>query len=175
MAKTKELLKDTRKKTVDLHQAGKSESTIGKQVGVSKSIMGATVRKWKTYKTTDNLPQSGVPRRISSRGESVRALKMERSHVGFSSMTMIPNTPLGQQKSGFVKSISRSWSGLASVQWRELKLCVAQRQPQNVTSGDLNGGMGHNTSYSVCTPGEDLQETLSLCHCQQRLCDKVLS
>ena len=31
----KELLKDTRKKTVDLHQAGKSESTIGKQVGGS--------------------------------------------------------------------------------------------------------------------------------------------
>ncbi|KAL6474023.1 hypothetical protein MHYP_G00175840 [Metynnis hypsauchen] len=31
MAKTKELLKDTRKKIVDLLQAGKSESTIGKQ------------------------------------------------------------------------------------------------------------------------------------------------
>jgi len=30
MAKTKELSKDTRKKIVDLHQAGKSESTIGK-------------------------------------------------------------------------------------------------------------------------------------------------
>ncbi|KAI4902454.1 hypothetical protein NFI96_000072 [Prochilodus magdalenae] len=29
MAKTKELSKDTRKKVVDLHQAGKSESTIG--------------------------------------------------------------------------------------------------------------------------------------------------
>ncbi|KAL6468015.1 hypothetical protein MHYP_G00236920 [Metynnis hypsauchen] len=32
MAKTKELSKDTRKKIVDLHQAGKSESTIGKQL-----------------------------------------------------------------------------------------------------------------------------------------------
>ncbi|KAL7869582.1 hypothetical protein AOLI_G00135700 [Acnodon oligacanthus] len=32
MAKTKELWKDTRKKIVDVHQAGKSESTIGKQV-----------------------------------------------------------------------------------------------------------------------------------------------
>ncbi|KAL6487507.1 hypothetical protein MHYP_G00041330 [Metynnis hypsauchen] len=31
MAKIKELSKDTRKKIVDLHQAGKSESTIGKQ------------------------------------------------------------------------------------------------------------------------------------------------
>ncbi|KAG1927953.1 hypothetical protein F2P79_023898 [Pimephales promelas] len=36
MAKTKEPLKDTRKKIVDLHLAGKSESTIGKQLGVKK-------------------------------------------------------------------------------------------------------------------------------------------
>jgi len=27
-----------------------------------------------------------------------------------------------------------------------------------------------NTSYTVCKPGEDLQETFDLCHCQQRLC-----
>uniref|UniRef100_A0AAR2LWB2 Tc1-like transposase DDE domain-containing protein n=1 Tax=Pygocentrus nattereri TaxID=42514 RepID=A0AAR2LWB2_PYGNA len=68
MAKTKELSKDTRKKIVDLRQAGKNESTIGKQVGVNKSTVGATVRKWKTYKTIDNLPRSGAPRKISSRG-----------------------------------------------------------------------------------------------------------
>ncbi|KAI4889514.1 hypothetical protein NFI96_029719, partial [Prochilodus magdalenae] len=41
MAKTKELSKDTRKKIVDLHRAGKSESTIDKQVGVNKSTVGA--------------------------------------------------------------------------------------------------------------------------------------
>ncbi|KAI3359317.1 hypothetical protein L3Q82_002825 [Scortum barcoo] len=34
MAKTKELSKDTRNKIVDLHQAGKTESAIGKQLGV---------------------------------------------------------------------------------------------------------------------------------------------
>ncbi|KAG1953319.1 hypothetical protein F2P79_009893 [Pimephales promelas] len=69
MAKTKELSKDTGKKIVDLHQAGKSESTIGKQLGVKKkSTVGKIVRKWKTYKTTDNLPRSGAPRKISSRG-----------------------------------------------------------------------------------------------------------
>ncbi len=32
MAKTKELSKDTRNKIVDLHQAGKTESAIGKQL-----------------------------------------------------------------------------------------------------------------------------------------------
>ncbi|KAI3359005.1 hypothetical protein L3Q82_015388, partial [Scortum barcoo] len=58
MAKTKELSKDTRNKIVDLHQAGKTESAIGKQLGVKKSTVGAIIRKWKTYKTTDNLPRS---------------------------------------------------------------------------------------------------------------------
>ncbi len=68
MAKTKELSKDTRNKIVDLHQAGKTESAIGKQLGMKKSTVGAIIRKWKTYKTTDNLPRSGAPRKISPRG-----------------------------------------------------------------------------------------------------------
>ncbi|KAK3539173.1 hypothetical protein QTP86_027608, partial [Hemibagrus guttatus] len=68
MAKTKELSKDTRNKIVDLHQAGKTESAIGEQLGVKKSTVGAIIRKWKTYKTTDNLPRSGAPRKISPRG-----------------------------------------------------------------------------------------------------------
>ncbi|KAK3517308.1 hypothetical protein QTP70_002953 [Hemibagrus guttatus] len=67
MAKTKELSKDTRNKIVDLHQAGKTESAIGKQLGVKKSTVGAIIRKWETYKTTD-LPRSGAPRKISPRG-----------------------------------------------------------------------------------------------------------
>uniref|UniRef100_A0A8C7LZI4 RPGRIP1 like n=1 Tax=Oncorhynchus kisutch TaxID=8019 RepID=A0A8C7LZI4_ONCKI len=68
MAKTKELSKDTRNKIVDLHKAGKTESAIGKQLGLKKSTVGAIIRKWKTYKTTDNLPRSGAPRKISPVG-----------------------------------------------------------------------------------------------------------
>jgi len=64
MAKTKELSKDTRKKIVDLHQPGKSEST-SKELGVEKINCGSNC---KTYKTTDNLPRSGAPHKISSRG-----------------------------------------------------------------------------------------------------------
>ena len=45
MAKTKELSKDTRNKIVDLHQAGKTESAIGKQLGVKKSTVGAVTVK----------------------------------------------------------------------------------------------------------------------------------
>ncbi|KAK3568060.1 hypothetical protein QTP86_029255 [Hemibagrus guttatus] len=58
----------TPNKIVDLHQAGKTESAIGKQLGVKKSTVGAIIRKWKTYKTTDNLPRSGAPRKISPCG-----------------------------------------------------------------------------------------------------------
>uniref|UniRef100_A0A8C8E194 receptor protein-tyrosine kinase n=1 Tax=Oryzias sinensis TaxID=183150 RepID=A0A8C8E194_9TELE len=60
------LSKDTRNKIVDLHQAGKTESAIGKQLDVKKSTVGAIIRKWKTYKPTDNLPVA--PRKISPRG-----------------------------------------------------------------------------------------------------------
>ncbi len=35
---------------------------------MKKSTVGAIIRKWKTYKTTDNLPRSGAPRKISPRG-----------------------------------------------------------------------------------------------------------
>ncbi|KAI4871270.1 hypothetical protein NFI96_019798, partial [Prochilodus magdalenae] len=68
MVKTKELSEDTRNRIVDLHQAGKTESAIGKQLDVKKSTLGAIIRKWKTYKTTTNLPRSGAPRKISARG-----------------------------------------------------------------------------------------------------------
>ncbi len=34
---------------------------------MKKSTVGAIIRKWKTYKTTDNLPRSGAPRKISPR------------------------------------------------------------------------------------------------------------
>ncbi|CAJ0931483.1 unnamed protein product [Ranitomeya imitator] len=68
VVKTKELSKDTRNKIVALHQAGKTESAIANQLGVKKSTVGAIIRKWKTYKTTDNLPRSGAPRKIPPRG-----------------------------------------------------------------------------------------------------------
>ncbi|KAI4888479.1 hypothetical protein NFI96_001823 [Prochilodus magdalenae] len=68
MVKTKEQSEDTRNPIVDLHQAGKTESAIGKQLDVKKSTVGAIIRKWKTYKTTTNLPRSGAPRKISARG-----------------------------------------------------------------------------------------------------------
>ncbi|KAI4882384.1 hypothetical protein NFI96_008983, partial [Prochilodus magdalenae] len=71
MAKTKELSKDTRDKTVDLHKAGKGYGAIAKQLGEKRSTVGAIIRKWKKLNMTVNLPWTGAPCKISPGGVSM--------------------------------------------------------------------------------------------------------
>ncbi len=71
MTKTKELSKDVRDKTVDLHKAGMGYKTIAKQLGEKVTTVGAIIRKWKKHKITANLPQTGAPCKISPRGVSM--------------------------------------------------------------------------------------------------------
>ncbi len=71
MAKTKELSKDVRDKTVDLHKAGMGYKTIAKQLGEKVTTVGAIIRKWKKHKITVNLPRTGAPCKISPRGVSM--------------------------------------------------------------------------------------------------------
>ena len=71
MGKTKELSKDIRDKTVDLHKAGMGYKKISKQLGEKLTTVGAIIRKWKKHKVTANLPWSGAPHKISPRGISM--------------------------------------------------------------------------------------------------------
>ncbi len=71
MVKTKELSKDVRDKTVDLHKAGMGYKTIVKQLGEKVTTAGVIIRKWKKHKITVNLPRSGAPCKISPHGVSV--------------------------------------------------------------------------------------------------------
>ncbi|KAK3515337.1 hypothetical protein QTP70_017194, partial [Hemibagrus guttatus] len=121
MAKTKELPKDTRNKIVDLHQAGKTESAIGKQLGVKKSTVGAIIRKWKTYKTTDNLPRSGAPRKISPRGVKMITRRVSKN----------PRTTRGDLVNDLQRAGTKVTKATISNTLRRqgLKSCSARRVP----------------------------------------------
>ncbi|KAI4885578.1 hypothetical protein NFI96_010387 [Prochilodus magdalenae] len=60
MAKTKELSKDTRDKTADLHKAGKGYWGIAKHLGGKRSTVGAIIRKWEELNMTVHLPWTGA-------------------------------------------------------------------------------------------------------------------
>uniref|UniRef100_A0AAY5KN55 Sleeping Beauty transposase HTH domain-containing protein n=1 Tax=Esox lucius TaxID=8010 RepID=A0AAY5KN55_ESOLU len=71
MAKARELCKDIRDKILDLHKAGMGYRTIGKELGEKATTVGAIIRKWKKFKMMVNLPRSGAPCKISTRGASM--------------------------------------------------------------------------------------------------------
>ncbi|KAK3521255.1 hypothetical protein QTP70_001547 [Hemibagrus guttatus] len=121
MAKIKELSKDTRNKIVDLHQAGKTESAIGKQLGVKKSTVGAIIRKWKTYKTTDNLPRSGAPRKMSPRGVKMTTRMVSKN----------PRTTRGDLVNDLQRAGTKVTKATISNTLRRqgLKSCSARRVP----------------------------------------------
>ncbi|KAK3537222.1 hypothetical protein QTP70_003375 [Hemibagrus guttatus] len=117
MAKTKELSKDTRNKIVDLHQAGKTESAIGKQLGVKKSTVGAIIRKWKTCKTTDNLPR----RKISPRGVKMITRMVSKN----------PRTTQGDLVNDLQRAGTKVTKATISntLRCQRLKSCSARRVP----------------------------------------------
>ncbi len=78
MAKTKELSKDVRDKTVDLHKAGMGYKTIVKQRGEKETTVGAIIHKWKKHKITFNPYRTGAPCEISLRGVSM-IMRTERN------------------------------------------------------------------------------------------------
>uniref|UniRef100_A0AAY5KXN1 Sleeping Beauty transposase HTH domain-containing protein n=1 Tax=Esox lucius TaxID=8010 RepID=A0AAY5KXN1_ESOLU len=71
MAKIRELCKDIRDKIVDLHKAGMGYRTIGKELCEKATAVCAIIRKWKKFKMTVSLPQSGAPCKISPCGASM--------------------------------------------------------------------------------------------------------
>jgi len=68
MVKTRDLCKDIRDKIVDLYKPWMGYRTIGKQLGEKATTVGAIIRNWKKFRMMVNLPCSGAPYKISTRG-----------------------------------------------------------------------------------------------------------
>uniref|UniRef100_A0A8C7LUD5 CRK SH3-binding GNRP n=1 Tax=Oncorhynchus mykiss TaxID=8022 RepID=A0A8C7LUD5_ONCMY len=78
MAKTKELSKDNRNKIVDLHQAGKTESAIGKQLGLKKSTVGRSHLSSFTMKLMDKFHSPKIKRTPSKKGKQLQVEPVSR-------------------------------------------------------------------------------------------------
>uniref|UniRef100_A0A8C7TUM7 CRK SH3-binding GNRP n=1 Tax=Oncorhynchus mykiss TaxID=8022 RepID=A0A8C7TUM7_ONCMY len=74
MAKTKELSKDNRNKIVDLHQAGKTESAIGKQLDSQRSHLSSF-----TMKLMDKFHSPKIKRTPSKKGKQLQVEPVVKS------------------------------------------------------------------------------------------------
>ncbi|KAI4888988.1 hypothetical protein NFI96_003207 [Prochilodus magdalenae] len=135
MGKTKELSKDVRDKIIDLHKAGMGYRTFSKTLGEKETTVGAIVRKWKKYKMTVNRPRSGAPCKISPGGVSL----IMRKHDNNPKHTAKATKEWLKKKHIKVMELPSQSPDLNPIQnlWRELKVRVAKRQPQNLNDLEM--------------------------------------
>uniref|UniRef100_A0A8L0DM48 Chromodomain-helicase-DNA-binding protein 1-like protein n=1 Tax=Oncorhynchus mykiss TaxID=8022 RepID=A0A8L0DM48_ONCMY len=98
-------------------QRARDNSLSGIHLSALEEGLQKIYRVAKTNKASVHLPRIGHSTRGFNWYGTERLIRKHLASRGVhtSIMTMIPNTPPGQRRSGFV-SISRSWSGLASLQ-----------------------------------------------------------
>lgn len=69
MVRSKELSEAFRKKIVDAYESGKGFQKISKEYKISHSTVRKIVYKWRTFKTTANMPRSGRPSKFTPRAD----------------------------------------------------------------------------------------------------------
>ncbi|XP_062843476.1 interferon-induced very large GTPase 1-like [Trichomycterus rosablanca] len=81
MGKTKELSKDVRDKTVDLHKAGMGYKAISKKLDEKVTTVGAIIRKWKNARKVPLLKKAHVQARLKFANEHINDFERDWEKV----------------------------------------------------------------------------------------------
>ncbi|XP_068111955.1 uncharacterized protein [Hyperolius riggenbachi] len=68
--KTKEYSKEVRDLIVEMHKCGKGYKKISKCLDIPRVTVSSIIRKWKVHQTTDSLPRTGRPSKLSAETRS---------------------------------------------------------------------------------------------------------
>ncbi|KAJ8283937.1 hypothetical protein COCON_G00027870 [Conger conger] len=68
--KSKELPVELKDTIVQRHISGEGYKTISKSLNISSSTIGSIIRKWKVHCTTETLPRSGCPSKLSNQARN---------------------------------------------------------------------------------------------------------
>ncbi|XP_064179159.1 chromobox protein homolog 2-like [Anguilla rostrata] len=68
--KSKELPVELRDKIVERHISGEGYKKISKSLSISSSTVRSIILKWKVHRTTETLPRSGCPSKLSNQAKS---------------------------------------------------------------------------------------------------------
>ena len=68
--KGKELPVELRDKIVERHKSGEGYKKISKSLSISSSTVRSIILKWKVHRTTETLPRSGCPSKLSNQARS---------------------------------------------------------------------------------------------------------
>ena len=101
--KTKELSKEVRHEVVENHHSGEGYKKISKSLIIPFSTVKSIIKKWKTYHTTQTLPRSGRPSKLSRRNSKSQPWIWNWVGDSHFSRTIIWSTKLKPQWNGWIK------------------------------------------------------------------------
>ena len=107
MPKQKEIPRSLREQAIGLFKGGSSITKISQILQINCSTLHYIIRKWKSIKTTKNLPRQGRPRLLSARGKrQLKSIVKRNRTSNLRCLTRLFNK--GKPKNVSGKTISRN-------------------------------------------------------------------